>query len=926
MLFSYQSFIISIIFPLCTYSVSCCDSCSWHSHQHVQHLDRKFEQKTNTFWEFEDQSNTWIQVKLPYDLVSCTNDDCTKVGSIINKVTTTQNSKQESNDSHEVFLPLKKKIGSLRIMSETSIWITGQSGSIYERFWNGLLWVTAPHELPIAAGPAISVFMVNHTILALSQAGNLYQMRLNEDSQAEWIDLKPILNPRIDDQTEQSSALKLTSGVITHDKERIYFCSKSGSLLELSETDPVRWINHGRPSGADVAIIADAEIFKPTVIFTISSEGHLYEYDKSAKTPWKKHIQKEGSTESTSLATSTGCTLLSTSRTHWISLFLLTKGGDLVERRLHQRKWKWLVHGKPDKYPLTSITCTTQDVLTEYSNFLFLTTASGYIYEYRISKESGLERENEDLETWENHKHPPFAKVAIGIPGIQLQVGRMMFLLNDGRVAELHVQGLGGETSPINQKFNTRRKTGFKFVWSILDAPESEGWNAEYCTGERGPLNCITGTKEEYVELDDERSLSISKRRRIGINAEQNYLPISSTSEILSSISSEEYSSPFPDNNWINTNFRLRQMHGGKSVFVVSDDGMLYEFLSNDNLQLWLRNDEQSTAVRGIVGSYNGTLYVVDEHGSLLLIKDRSIDENMAWINCTAMKKGRKVISGPPWNGVSTTATPQDALFFVSTTGKLLQLTVALGNFKWKNCKNPQIVRIACIVDQEEFRRNIVIVVGKNGRLYQYNKITELWHEHYQSKHLSLSRVPGTTMRPSSSLTKGSIFMTSVDGGLVQYKFDSVDGGWKWIEHGTPSTSVILAGSPGPCFSGLQLFVIGSDGGVYLRYYDDQAIWRWKNLAFPYTEGNVDNGIDQESGTLTEAERLQRQQHTDENCDRKVESTRPIPVTEDSVIFQLRDSRLAEMGKNGEGNWIWKRTIATPNSKCLDHLWTTLAS
>ncbi|CAH1443452.1 unnamed protein product [Lactuca virosa] len=40
--------------------------------------------------------------------------------------------------------------------------------------------------------------------------------------------------------------------------KRIYFCTKNGLLLELSEADPPRWINHGKPPGADVAAIVNA--------------------------------------------------------------------------------------------------------------------------------------------------------------------------------------------------------------------------------------------------------------------------------------------------------------------------------------------------------------------------------------------------------------------------------------------------------------------------------------------------------------------------------------------------------------------------------------------------------------------------------------------------------------------------------------------
>ena len=125
-----------------------------------------------------------------------------------------------------------------------------------------------------------------------------------------------------------------------------------------------------------------------------------------------------------------------------------------------------------------------------------------------------------------------------------------------------------------------------------------------------------------------------------------------------------------------------------------------------------------------------------------------------------------------------------------------------------------------------------MFVIGRNGRLYQYNKVTELWHEHHQSQHLVLSRLPGTAMRPSLFSLTGSLFMLSEDGGLVEYHWNAWDG-WNWVEHGTPCKDVTLVAPPSPCFRGNQLFLIGSDGNIYLRYMD-KLTWRWKNCGFPH--------------------------------------------------------------------------------------------
>jgi hypothetical protein len=158
-----------------------------------RHEARRFEQKTDRFWEYQEQSSTWVQVRAPFDLMSCINGTCTKVGSIgrlarepgRHGLPPVQSQEEEEDtrvqgdgaQDDDPVLPVRRRI-SLTRMSESSVWVTGQSGSIYERFWNGVVWVIAPHELPASAGYATATFIVNTTILALSEAGTLYQVNL----------------------------------------------------------------------------------------------------------------------------------------------------------------------------------------------------------------------------------------------------------------------------------------------------------------------------------------------------------------------------------------------------------------------------------------------------------------------------------------------------------------------------------------------------------------------------------------------------------------------------------------------------------------------------------------------------------------------------------------------------------------------------
>lgn len=174
-----------LLFVMILSLVNCppiCSSVSWFPYHYVQQRNRQFEQKTDRFWEYDEHTKTWTEVELPRELVSCVDGNCTKI-SLIRLGTRRGEEDQggkgdeggEPRESSEVALPRRKSM-SLSKMSETSIWITGESGSIYERFWNGAQWVIAPHNLPVTAGRATSVFFVNQTILALSEAGQLYQV------------------------------------------------------------------------------------------------------------------------------------------------------------------------------------------------------------------------------------------------------------------------------------------------------------------------------------------------------------------------------------------------------------------------------------------------------------------------------------------------------------------------------------------------------------------------------------------------------------------------------------------------------------------------------------------------------------------------------------------------------------------------------
>ena len=109
---------------------------------------------------------------------------------------------------------------------------------------------------------------------------------------------------------------------------------------------------------------------------------------------------------------------------------------------------------------------------------------------------------------------PDHAKVARNVRGQQVQVGRLIFQLDDGRLGELHLPGTGGYHFGPGQQNSIRRKVSNKYEWSILDSPETEGWNAEYCTEEHGPTNCITGAMNVAADTEPTNLNNALPRRR----------------------------------------------------------------------------------------------------------------------------------------------------------------------------------------------------------------------------------------------------------------------------------------------------------------------------------------------------------------------------------------------------------------------------
>eukprot|EP00249_Psilotum_nudum_P011412 c23156_g1_i1 orf=71-1756(+) len=556
---------------------------------------------------------------------------------------------------------------------------------------------------------------------------------------------------------------------------------------------------------------------------------------------------------------------------------------------------------------------------------------------------------------WINHKHPSNAPVARSLAGEILVQGRVMYALDDGRFGELHFPGLGGErVGPILHSISGKRlqtSLSTEYQWSLLDSPESEGGNAGYCTLTRGPSHCVEGIKENPIWGSESKIPQLILKRA---NGKGRIRQTGATADKLirddKFISSSSHRAPW--NNQNNNLFHMRTVQIGKSFFLVGNDENVFERVYNAGMWLWLKH-EHLLPVKGILGTYNGSVFVVDVDGIVLMREH--VGDTFHWINCSAAEGGQIVMSGPPWDGVLgqiRMVTAEDAVFFVNSNGSLIELIVALHRFSWKDCGHPSTAYVSFILDQEVLRYRVVFVVGSDGQLYHFNRVTQNWHAHSQPVHIVLSRIPGTVIRPTYESMVGSLFMRSEDGELVEFHWDNSDG-WTWIDHGAPESGIALATSPGPSLGSWRLFVIASNGHVFSRYFvGNQWIWvdhKYPSAEFPLLDppfsGQHSHGeaqqdemanIDEDEHEIEDSipfshsnfnvQGMDLYMSLDGECDMKVAPVRPIAFSKRSIIFMLNDGRLAELKQWKEDAWNWSHIVNTPTSSCQVNYWTATAS
>jgi hypothetical protein len=301
--------------------------------------------------------------------------------------------------------------------------------------------------------------------------------------------------------------------------------------------------------------------------------------------------------------------------------------------------------------------------------------------------QAGGTRTLSESATWVDHGHPFQTPILNSIPGFALIPGRIFFTLVDGRIGEFHAPGFGGGNVGPSKAPLKDKKQGPVYTWSILEAPESEGGNAEYCTSARGPANCLEGIKESQWGWQPPVSSTESQKKKISSKGRPGRRIVGRADPKESDTSFNSESLPSPAAPWNQSTlslFQLRTMHADKSVFFIGRDGAAFERFYNGEVWLWLKH-EHTRPFAGILGTYGGGVLVVDSEHNLLL-RER-IGNVLHWLNCTEMNGGKKVVSGPPWDyGVAESthaATTEDALFLVDQEGNLMEFLVSSWSLFW---------------------------------------------------------------------------------------------------------------------------------------------------------------------------------------------------------------------------------------------------
>jgi len=147
------------------------------------------------------------------------------------------------------------------------------------------------------------------------------------------------------------------------------------------------------------------------------------------------------------------------------------------------------------------------------------------------------------------------------------------------------------------------------------------------------------------------------------------------------------------------------------------------------------------------------------------------------------------------------------------------------------------------VVFQPTLNRVQVFVVGSDGKLYDkyYNGTQWVWEAQGAPPGAAGTQAidsPGVVYQPP--LDRIAVFVVGSDGNLYDKYYDGTQ--WVWEAQGAPpgAAGTKAINSPGvvfqPTLNRIQVFVVGSDGKLYDKYYDGTQ-WVWEAQGAPAPPG-----------------------------------------------------------------------------------------
>jgi hypothetical protein len=246
----------------------------------------------------------------------------------------------------------------------------------------------------------------------------------------------------------------------------------------------------------------------------------------------------------------------------------------------------------------------------------------------------------------------------------------------------------------------------------------------------------------------------------------------------------------------------------------------LYERWWDGDEWIWVNHGRPGgVPVTGTPGAamMNEKLFVVVDDGSLWERHWHNDLGRWAW-NDHGRPADHPIVHGPG------AAMMDEKLFVVTDDGKLWERHWRndLGRWAWEDHGRPAnhpIVHCpgAAMMDEKLF------VVTDHGHLWERHWRSDLgrwaWEDHGTPPGTSISTAPGAAMM------NRKLFVGTSNGHLFERFWDGSQ--WVWVDHGTPPGTGV-ATAPGAAMMNSKLFVGTADGRLFERFWDG-AQWAWVN-------------------------------------------------------------------------------------------------